>query len=534
MSDNEPYEPNDGAGPAASGGELDRVVSTIRRHLLLITVCVASLTFVAIGGSLVQTKKYTATASMLFRDPGFAQSVFGTGTDPFSGGDSTRQAATNVELVGLEVVSARTAEKLDTDITAGEVAQRMEIAAEGESDVVSISATDEDPAAARRIANTFALEYISLRANADKAGLLAAKKVADRQFSQLSPAEQSGPRGEQLSRGAEKLGILASLQTGNAELVQPALEPSSPSSPKTRRNAVFGLLTGLLFGVGLAFVSDLFNRRLRTTEEVQRIFGLPLLGAVPDSESIAGADGQTSARPLPFREEEAFRMVRASLRYFNVDHEVRSLVVISSAAKAGKSTVAWNLARVAAKSARVVVLETDFRNPSFSATHKLPASPGLAEVLTHQLSVDDAIQTVPIDENGDSQSELSVVTAGSIPPNPAELIESQGMVEVLLKLRNDFDLLIVDTAPIGVVSDAFPLIKHVDGVLAVVRMEVTTRETAEELRDQLLSLGAPTLGVVANGTKEKRRQRYGYGYYGDYERQAEEARAGSGAMKTPS
>lgn len=493
----------------------DRLLSVLARRYRLILSCAGLVCVLAVVASLLQEKQYTAEASLLFRDPGYAQGVFGTDATTLAGTDPARQAATNVQLVGLRIVSERTAKVLG-DLTTNEVVSKVTVSGNGLSDVVSVSATDSVPREAQRITNTFAQQFVAFRAEADRTKLLAAKHLADQEFDRLDSKDKAGPRGEQLSRGSERLGILASLQTGNAELVQPAVLPSSPSSPKPFRNGVLGLIAGLLLGIVLAFAFERFNRKIREPDEAEDSFGLPLLGTIPESKDIGHSNEGAGFSPLPFSEEESFRMTRASLRYFSVDRDIKTLLVTSSSAQAGKSTVAWNLARVAAKFSNVALLETDLRNPSMARSHGNLDGLGLAQVLTHQIRLEDAIQTVALESgsgNGSSGSvSLSVVTAGSVPPNPGELMESQAMTEVLLDLRNQFDFVVVDTAPIGVVSDSFPLMGQVDGVLVVARMDKTTRDSAKELREQLDRLDAPVLGVVANGVKTGFRGKYGYGY----------------------
>lgn len=445
-----------------------------------------------------------------------ANSVFGSDTSTPVGQDAIRAAATNVELVGLHVVSDRTAKAMNGGIEATDVESAVSVEPQGQSDLVLVKATDPDPRIAQQIANNFAQEFIRFRATADRSQLLKAKRLAEREYAQLDPAAKDGPRGDQLSRGAERLGILASLQTGNAELVQPAELPNEPSSPKPMRNGVIGAFLGLLLGVGLAFLTERLNRRVRTSKEVGEAFQLPVLGEVPESKAINGSNEGHGSSPLPFAEEEAFSMIRASLRYFSVDHEIKSLLITSSSAGVGKSTIAWNLARVAAKSSNVVLLESDLRNPSFARVDSRIYGPGLAEVLTHQVSLDNAIQSIPLGQlapiDGYSPDFVHVVAAGSSPPNPAELLESQGMADVIAQLKERFDFVVIDTPPIAVVSDSFPLVGQVDGVVVVARMRETSRESAAELRNQLERLDAPALGVVANGVKASRSDRYGYGY----------------------
>jgi polysaccharide biosynthesis transport protein len=498
----------------AEKSDLGGVIAVLRRRAGLIVLCVVIATVGAVGFSLAQEKEYSASASLLFRNPGFAESLFGSSvTTPAT--DPTREAATNEKLVGLEIVAKRTSEHLK-GLTPEEVSEMVGVSASGEADIVSVTVMSPDPAQAKAVANAFAHQFITFRAQADKAKLTEAKRLAEEEYSRLSPEQQAGPRGEALSSGAEKLGILASLQTGNAELVQPAELPTSPSSPKPLRNGVLAAIIGLLLGCGLAFFFERLDRRLRNPEEARDAFGLPILATVPESKAIVASNKRTAALELPFMENEAFRMLRAQLRYFNTDREVQAVAVSSHAAGVGKSTVAWNLARVAATSSKAIVVEADLRNPTLSAQHGLRSAPGLAELLTHQVGLDAAIQSKPLaaGSNGAASggTQLDVIVAGSNPPNPAELIESQTMSDILAELRKRYELVVIDTAPIGVVSDALPLIRMADGLIVVARIGETTRDTAHEMRNQLDRLDAPTLGVVANAVKLPRRSRYGYGY----------------------
>ena len=495
----------------ARGTDLERTLRLIRGRAGLIIACIAIAALAAVLASAMQEKRYTASASLLFRDPGFAENVFGTSFQPQT--DPTREAATNVRLVGLTIIAQKTADSLGQGLTTGDIKDEVEVSADGNSDVVTVSATDPSPANARVIANAFAREFIDFRADADRSKLVSAKNLADRQFALLPPEEQLGPRGRALSSAAEKLGVLASLQTGNAELVQPAELPTSPSSPKPLRNALLGAVLGLLLGIGLAFLSERLHRRLRDPEDARTAFGLPVVGTIPKSRVI-----DSGVEWLPFPEEEAFRTLRAALRYFNVDQELRSVLVTSGSASEGKSTVAWNLARTAASSSKTVLVEADLRAPNLAATHSLFPTPGLAELLTHQVQMRDALQTLLVEAgatayNGGDRN-LDIVVAGTTPPNPARLLESDAMTALLAELGRRYEFVVVDTPPTGVVSDAFPLLTRVDGVIVVCRIGGTRHDAAEKLRDQLERLGAPLLGVVANCVKQpRRRDGYGYGYY---------------------
>lgn len=496
--------------------DLGGVIAVLRRRAGLILMCVVIATVAAVGISLLQEKQYSASASLLFRNPGFAENLFGNSvTTPST--DPTREAATNEKLVGLEIVAKRASEHLE-GLTPEEVSGMVSVSASGEADIVSLTATSSDPEQAKFVANTFAHQFINFRAKADRSKLLEAKGLAEEEYSRLSPEQQAGPRGVALSSGAEKLGILASLQTGNAELVQPAELPSSPSSPRPMRNGILAAIIGLMLGIGLAFIFERLNRTLRDPDEARDAFGLPILATVPESKAIMASNERAAALELPFMENEAFRMLRAQLRYFNIDRDVRTVVVSSHAAGVGKSTVSWNLGRVAATSSRAIVIEADLRNPTLAAQHGLRSGPGLAELLTHQVELDAAIQSkqlAAVGTNGAGAGrQVDVIVAGSTPPNPAELIESKVMSDILSQLAERYELVVIDTAPIGVVSDAIPLLRMADGLIVVARIGETTRDTAHEMRDQLNRLDVPVLGLVANLIKLRRGGRYGYGYYG--------------------
>lgn len=508
-------------------GDLARIFATLRRRAGVILLCVLLVGGGALAASLLEQKEFRASASLLFRNPGFAEALFGTNGPIVTPANAAREAATNAQLVGLEVVAARTAKKL-RHLSPQAVTRMVTVSANGESDVVSVTATGPHPRQARRVANVFAEQFIAFRARADRSKLLQAKRLANRQFHRLPAEDREGTRGKALSRAAERLGVLASLQTGNAELVQHATLPTAPSSPTITKNALTGASIGLLLGILLAFVLEQLNRRLRDPEEASEAFGMPVLGTIPESKAIRSGAAVGDSGALPFLEVEAFRMLQASLQYFNVDHEIRSVAIASHEAETGKSTVAWHLAQVASSSVRVVLVEADLRSPSFTRRHELSPGPGLAEVLTHQLSLDDAIrygESFSVGGNGARNGSggggsPDVIVAGTVPPNPAELLGSQTMRTVLSTLESRYELVIVDTAPLAVVADSYPLVRELDGTLIVARMGVTSRDAARRAREQLDRLDASVLGIVANGVKSRRGAGYGYGYYGGSAEQA--------------
>jgi capsular exopolysaccharide synthesis family protein len=236
-----------------------------------------------------------------------------------------------------------------------------------------------------------------------------------------------------------------------------------------------------------------------------------VLGTIPNSRAISRASKARGPVALPFSDNEPFRTLRAALRYFDVSRAIRSLVVTSSTVGEGKSTVAWHLA-LASTSSKVMLLEADLRQPSLAESHGLEPEPGLTEILTERISWPEATQSVYLTNGEESptgqEPKLDVIVSGRIPPNPAELIESEQMGYLLSALGGYYDLVVIDTAPAGTVSDAFPLLQRVDGVIVVARAGRTTRESAERARDRLGRLDAKVLGIVPNAVKERRGNEY--------------------------
>jgi capsular exopolysaccharide synthesis family protein len=485
----------------------EQLLAVLRRRWRLLLGCIVLVTACAIGFSMLQKHRYTASASLLFSDAQFDQELFGTNFTP-DVNDPTQQQATNIDLVSLPIVAERTAQALHLDegIVAGEVS----VSGVGQSNIAQINVTDPDPVRAAQIANTYAQQFVLYRQQADRSKIAGAEALVNQELAALPASQRYGSVGTALQNRANELGVLAALQTGDAEVAQPASVPTSPSTPRTRRNALLGALLGLLLGMGLVFVAERLDKRVRDPSELEAAYGLPILGVIPESDAYQ----QAGVDPLPPIEAEAFALLRARLRYFNVDREVRSLLMTSSAPGEGKTTVALNLAiaEALAGNEKVVVVEADLRRPSLAKRVKIDAGPGLAEILSKNATLDSALQSVVIPtRSSDRTLGFSVLTAGAIPPNPTELLESRAMIDLLTALTERFNLVVMDSAPTTAVSDAIPLLQLVSGVVIVNRVDAVTRDVARHLRDQLAKLNAPVLGLVANALPSGRDQ-YGYGY----------------------
>jgi polysaccharide biosynthesis transport protein len=496
--------------------QIRRQLAGLKRRLPLILACVLIVGAAATTYSLLQPKKYTAKAVLLFRNPGFDQS--------FSGGaafaptqDATREAATNERLVSLAVVGQRAARELGGGITAAEISGEVEIASEGPTDLVGIGVTDRSKARATRIANAFAREYVLFRRNADRDKVNQAKLLSERQLQTMSPTELKSERARLLRQRVDQLETLASLQTGNAELVQPADTPTAPSSPKPLRSGLLGGVFGLLLGLALALLFERLDTRIRDTGDVEEILQRPVLGAIPRSRALSR--NKLEAETLSGPDAEAFRMLRASLRYFNIDSDVKSVLITSAEPGDGKSTVALHLAFAAADAGtKTLLIEADLRRPTLARALRMPSSPGLTNVLTGSATLRSAMKTLRIPSRGNRETAprtLDIVLSGPIPPNPTDLLESERLRQVIHEAEAQYELVIIDTPPTSVVSDAIPLVPQTSGVLVVVRSDKTNREGLRQLHDQLANLDARLLGVVLNSLGRDI-ESYAYAYTSSY------------------
>jgi succinoglycan biosynthesis transport protein ExoP len=500
---------------------LEQVLGVLRRRAGWILLCFVLVAAAAYGFSKHQTKKYTATASLVFNNNQLGQQV--AGLPAVVSGNQLAQQNTNLKLVQLGDMAAKTAGLLGQGLTKEKVSAELSVSAQGESNIVNVAATATSPMLAAGIANTYTGQFVKEQQNSNHAYYASALRLVNKQLAALSAKERAGTAGLALQDRAQSLGTLAELRNGNVQVAQAATVPTSPSSPKVSRNTALGAVLGLLLGLGVAFLLERFDRRIREPRDLEAIYGLPLLGVVPESDALARSARRKgdSGGAIPASEAEAFHLIRAHLRYFNVDKELRTLLVASAAPGDGKTTIARHLAVAAARmGSRVLLLEADLRRPTLAQQLGIPAGRGLSDVLIGAVPLTDAIQTMELEAASNDRPKghaFDVLVAGAaLPPNPGELIESRAMGVLLEQTRSIYDLVVIDTPPLTAVSDTFPLLKKVDGVIIVGRVGRNRRDVAERLHETLAGAGAPLLGVIANGFKAGRRGSYGYGYGYDY------------------
>ncbi len=313
----------------------------------------------------------------------------------------------------------------------------------------------------------------------------------------------------------ETLKLAKAQNTPTVMQVETAVKPTVPISPKPMQSTMLGAAVGLLVMAALVFLIEFLDDTLKTPDEIKAVLEVPVIGFIGElkQNNKKGEDslGVYVAKNPRSPVAEAFRSLRTNLEYSSVDNPVKAVIVTSSGESEGKSTVAANLAIVEAQSGKqVVIVDADMRRPKIHVQFNKPNRMGLSDVVTGKLSLDEVLKTY------DQVSNLSIITCGTIPPNPAELLGSEKMSQTLKDLKKRFDVIIIDTPPM-IVSDAQILSSKVDGLIYVVIPGQTKAITAKRPLEELKRIEAKVLGVVANKIPRNRDYYYGgFNYYSPY------------------
>jgi polysaccharide biosynthesis transport protein len=338
---------------------------------------------------------------------------------------------------------------------------------------------------------------------------------------------------EGLLQKLKEAGVSAGLKSNNFRIVDSARPPTAPIEPNIPRNLMFAVVLGLASGVGLAFLLEGLDNTIRTTEQAQMISSLPPLGMIPLGSKSAreGANPKrlviasskeavelvTQVRPQS-QMAESYRALRTSLLLSNLGSPPKVIMVTSALPQEGKTTTSINCAVVLAqKGVRVLLIDADLRRPSIHKTLGMGPRTGLSNVLTGSTTLEQAITRTTILPN------LYVLPAGTPPPNPAELLASTNMRDVLAQLSEQYDHIVVDTPPSLSVTDAVVLSPRADAVVLVIRSGQTTKQALRRARDILAQVNAKVVGVLLNAVDLSSPDYYYYyeyqgkyaGYYND-------------------
>jgi polysaccharide biosynthesis transport protein len=496
----------------------------LRRKWIVLTVIVLVPTL-AVFFSLRQPSLYRASSQVLLKQGSLAATLSGI-QDTSVYLDPNRVAQTQIELASTSAVATHVLKAAGVhDRTAGALLGSLSISPEPNADILNFSVTDRDPALAARLANEYANQYTIFRRQLDTASLDKALSDVSRRIDELKATGQSS-YARSLVGKAQQLQTLKALENSNAVVARPA-DGASKVQPTPKRYGVLGLALGLMLGIGLAFIRDALDTRIRSADEIAQRLGIPLLARLPEPpKRIQKADGLVMLENPTGVQAEAFRVLRTNLDFVNVERKARMIMVTSALEKEGKSTTIANLAVALARTGRrVALVDLDLRRPYLHRFFKLDGRPGVTNVVLGHAFLDQATARVAIpvvEANGDLGEGnghspvggfLDVLPSGPIPPDAGEFVGTRAVSTILRDLSLLYDLVLIDTPPILHVGDALTLASHVDALLLVTRLPAVRRPILKELKRVLENSPGAKLGFALAGAQLEEGYGYGYGYY---------------------
>lgn len=442
----------------------------ILRHNMVL-IATATLLGLLVGGAASTLSKPLFTSeTQLF------VAIQGSGSvSELQQGNSFSQARVQsyVKTVGTPVVLQRAIDSLGLNVSAEELAKHVSATTDLNTVLIKISVTDGSPTQAAAIAQA----------------------VADSLIKAVDSLERPKAGG---------------VSPVSLSIIAPAEAPSSPSSPNTKLNLVLGLVIGLSLGVGAAVLRSTLDSRIRGEADLRHVTSAPLLGAIAFDPDAVKSPLLTQVAAQSQR-AETFRQLRTNLQFANVSGHAQTVLVTSSLPGEGKSTTATNLAIALAQSGKsVCLIDADLRRPMVADYLGLDRHVGLTTALVGAADVNDVLQHW-------GEDNLFVLASGQIPPNPSELLGSAEMADLISRLEEAFDSVVIDAPPLLPVTDAAVVSRHVGGVIVVVGAQKLRQPDLTKSLSSLELVGATVLGIVLNRLPAKGADSYSYSYYGNDE-----------------
>lgn len=487
----------------------DRIPRWLRLTPIQWSIVIGAAVIAALIGFSLQSQQqdtYGATAKVLFRNAGLDQALFGSSVLT-SSGTPDRDAATNVKLILSDTVAERVAKIAGLPASAAsELMARASVGSSGDSNIALITFTDPNPERAAGLANAWAEQFVQARVEADRSKIQQALDYANNRVEQLKSSGASNEELIQLQKRLDDLSLLSAVQTGNVEIVDRAAPSSSPEQSSAKQVALgIGMLQFLL---GLGLMAG--YRRLRDPvdgpDDLEAL-RLPVLAELPRVRRIVVARGAPEVEAF----DSGIRLLRGNLS-FVASPGATVISIQSTRPDEGKSTVAFHLARVAARSgSRVCLIDADLRFRSVTRgvgeQHQKGLSSLLASLSTARPDdVTSAVKAAVIQVEG-----FHMLCAGPQPPNPGDLAVREVVPLIIDSIRTGFDLVIIDAPPFLGLPDASRFLQASDGVVIVVRRRFARLFEVQRLVDRLKVLGASPVGSVLN-MAAPRDENLTYGY----------------------
>lgn len=511
--------------------DLRNYLQGIRRWLWL-GVLAPLAAVVAFGVSSLLPPVYEANVSVLVKPAQANQSQILTGP-------ADQLARTYAQLMTEPPLLAQVARDLHLNASPGALAGAVKVGPVAGTTLLNVAVQSHDRAAARDIANTLVSDFIANTKQLNESQVLqvtggirsqtaqvesdiqqelaqiqqlqAQKNLSSDQQTELLRLQQQliadRSRDAQLLRDLADLNAQASNSTDTLVVVAPATLPQTPVAPNKRVNALLAFVAGLLIALGLVFLLELADQSIKSEEALHQRTGLTALARIPAATATGGPYPEVVALGGDSKALEGYNELRTNLLFSSVERECRTIVVTSPSPGDGKSRTSANLAVVLAQAGhRTLLVDADFRRPSQSRIFGGKRGPGLTDLIMHRASEAEVMLSVaPLPD-------LWILPAGTIPPNPSELLGSGRMRAVQAAMRQKFAYIIVDTPPVNAVTDPAVVAAFADAVLMVALWGNTTYAAMNHARHALGRVGSEILGVVLNRVDSSAMD-YNYGYH---------------------
>jgi capsular exopolysaccharide synthesis family protein len=486
-------------GRARDSDGLAKSLNMLRNRWLIVVGVVVACVLISVVRHERGAKSYSATANVAFQSGTLSDAALQV--SPAGTAEPQREADTEVLIAHSPEVAQGVRRELHATVPASELLNEVKVEAAPNADVLNVVASTGNPSYSARLANAFAEQYIAFRTRSELAGIESAQEKLNQQVAALpvGSAERST-----LQTSLQRLGELRAVAGGGANIIGLATPGSKPTGPSLTSTVVVGLLIGIAIAFALVFLLESLDRRVKTIEEFELEYRLPVLAAVPQSAF--------RFRRAKDREEllEPYRILRSALDFAAVTRQLDTLLVTSAVSGEGKTTVAVDLAHAVALAGRgVVLIELDLRRPTFTEHFDLTPGNGLTTALTRDVRVADLL----VEPFADLPN-FSVLPAGRTPHNPSELLGSPRVADLISKLLTPEGIVIVDAPPLNPVADAQVLLNSsaIHSAIVVARVEKTTRDDVRRARAILDRHMVEPVGIVVTGLRDT--SRYGFEPYG--------------------
>lgn len=512
--------------PISDTSTLGDYIQLVRRRKWIVLQAAILVPLAVLAFTLTQGDLYQGQAQVLLNSEDPTQAIRGDVSGRESADELDRDASTQADVAQTPALARRVLRRVGAGgQTPEELLDNVEVEARSGSDLLTFNVRDPSQTRARRLADAYAAEYVRARARLGAAGLEAAKRDVERRLAGVG-SNSTGPLARDLRTTLRRIETAAALQSADATVVRRA-EEAEQVQPKPIRNTAIGLVLGLVLGVALAFLRDLFDRRVRSADEAASLVGLPLLARLPGKDlKRRGASRLPLVHDPDGPGADGYRTLMYRLQMVNSEPQARVILVTSAVEGEGKTTTAANLALAFARAGHSTVLvELDMWRPALHRVFGFKNRVGLADLLLGRATLHEVlvradaggvVAEAAAHNGGDSGfGRLHVLPAGVSPSHPSDLIALPALNDVLASLRVREEIVILDAPPLVQGGDGIALAAKADALLIVTRLAGVRREGLQELRRRLHDIPVPAIGVAVTDAERDDSDRWRRYYRAD-------------------